>query len=121
MHRDWSKISKTTWSRARQLRHEMNSVEKKLWYALRANLSDVRVRKQHAIGPYIVDFCIPSASLIIEIDGDSHFTEDAREHDASRNMFLEREGWKVIRFLNREVNTNTEGVVLRILQLLGRV
>lgn len=66
-------------------------------------------RKQVPFGPYIADFCAHSAKLIIEVDGGQH--ADAQEHDLKRTAFLEAEGFRVIRFWNSDVLSNTNGVL----------
>ena len=72
-------------------------------------LNGVHFRRQHAIGPYIVDFCSPSHKLIIELDGGQHL--DQQEYDAERTAYLEAKGYHVLRFWNNEVMENLDGVV----------
>ncbi len=91
------------------LRRRLTPAEAKLWTKLRGNqLESVSFRRQHAIGPYIADFCAPKAKLVIELDGGQH-TERA-EYDAQRTAYLEKHGYRVIRFWNNEVLKNIEGV-----------
>ena len=97
---------------AKDLRSNMTNGEKALWSRLRAHRMDGRkFRRQHAMGRYIVDFvCLPSR-LIIEIDGDSHFMDDRRpELDAERTAYLEKLGFRVLRFGNRHVLTELDSV-----------
>ncbi len=94
-------------TRARRLRRDSTDVEKKLWLSLRAaQVAGVSFRKQHPIGPYIVDFCAPSLKLIIELDGGQH----AETVDRKRTAWLEREGFSVIRFWNNDIIDNMDGV-----------
>lgn len=72
----------------------------------------VRFRRQHAIGMYIADFCAPRRKLIIELDGSQHLEQE--EYDKERTNFLESQGYKVIRFWNKDVMNNIEGVILSI-------
>jgi len=67
-----------------------------------------KFRRQQPIGPYVVDFVCLEARLVIEIDGGQHAIEPGP--DAQRTAFLEREGYRVLRFWNNDVLTNTEGV-----------
>ena len=67
------------------------------------------------MGPYVVDFFCPDAKLIVEIDG-GHHAESAG--DAVRTRWLEARGYRVIRFWNNDVLSNTEGVLLAILDAL---
>ena len=102
-----------TTQRARQLRKEATFPEKLVWSRLRAGqLSDLRFRRQHPVGQYIVDFCCPSAKLAIELDGLSH--DDRERYDSERTRYLESQGLRVIRFTNDDVLTNLEDVLFRI-------
>jgi len=90
--------------RARELRSHMNDAERRLWSRLRAHRMDGRkFRRQHAIGSYIVDFvCLPSR-LIIEVDGDSHGNDLREALDSKRTAYLEKLGFRVLRFWNEYV------------------
>jgi very-short-patch-repair endonuclease len=86
----------------------MSPIEQRLWHALRGGQLGASFRRQHPIGPYVVDFYCAGAGLVIELDGDEHA---ARAHrDALRTRFLNRRGIRVIRFCNREVWGNLAGV-----------
>ena len=76
----------------------------------------VRFRRQHAIGQYIVDFCAPRSRLVIELDGSQHLGQE--EYDQARTKYLESQGYKVIRFWNKDVTKNMGGVLLAINQAL---
>ena len=101
--------------RARQLRREITPAEKKLWAHLRdRQLDGFFFRKQHAVGRFILDFICAKEKLVIEIDGDSHADPDQAEYDAERTKWLnEQKHYRVIRFANRDVMRNVEGVVER--------
>ena len=87
-----------------------------MWSALRdRRLSRYKFRRQHPIGDYIVDFACTRHALVIELDGGQHADNAA---DVSRTAWLEGQGWRVIRFWNNDVLTNTEGVVEAILRAL---
>ncbi|MDX2006291.1 MAG: endonuclease domain-containing protein [Meiothermus sp.] len=101
---------------ARGLRHNMTPAEKKLWYLLKE--MPLKFRRQRPIGMFIVDFYCPSAKLVVEVDGESHFTEHGKAYDAERSAYLERQGLRVIRFTNAEVMENLEGVHQRIEEAL---
>lgn len=105
--------------RARKLRKDMPEPERVLWYRLRAHAIGVQFRRQHPLGPYVLDFCAPSVKLVVELDGDSHYeTLQARTRDAERDACLAAEGFKVLRFTNREVMENIEGVCAVIQEAL---
>jgi len=99
--------------RAGELRKEPTPAEAKLWAYLRLFREDgIHFRKQHAIGPYITDFCAPRKKLIIELDGSQHLEQE--KHDEERTKYLESQGYKVIRFWNNDVMNNMESVILAI-------
>ncbi len=103
--------------RARQLRAGLTIPEKRLWSRLRADrLAALRFRRQHAIGPYIVDFYCPAAHLIIEIDGRSHQSPEAASADRQRSAYLAGQGLRVIRFTNDEILRSLDGVVKSIMR-----
>ena len=80
-----------------------------MWNILRKRqLSGCKFRRQAPIGSYIVDFVCLENMLVIEVDG-GHHTE-LRRNDAARTAWLEREGFRVIRFWNNQVLTNTDSV-----------
>jgi very-short-patch-repair endonuclease len=99
--------------RAFELRHNQTEAEARLWAYLRSHrLCDVHFRRQHAIGKYIVDFCAPRKKLIIELDGSQHL--ERTEQDDERTAFLASKGYCVLRFWNRDVTGDIEGVMKAI-------
>jgi very-short-patch-repair endonuclease len=76
-------------------------------------------RRQHPIGPYILDFYCPSAKLAVELDGDQHASARGRAHDAVRSQFLTKQGICVLRFANHELNENLDGVLDGIYRALS--
>ncbi|WP_104046994.1 endonuclease domain-containing protein [Vibrio jasicida] len=99
-----------------QLRSNMPKPEEVLWHKIRRKQLGVKFRRQHGIGRYIVDFYCAELSLVIEIDGDSHFSTEGKEKDTKRDAFIEALGIKVLRFTNEEVMKQTESVLERIIQ-----
>ena len=67
---------------ARRLRRDASEVEQRLWRALREWPLEYRFRRQHPIGPYVVDFTCPVGKLAIEPDGGQHARQEAK--DAAR-------------------------------------
>ena len=93
--------------RARELRVASTDAERKLWSMVRGSqLNGFKFRRQIPIGRYIADLVCPARKLIVEVDGGQH----APEVDAARTAFLEGQGYRVIRFWNRDVLTNGQGV-----------
>ena len=93
----------------------MPEPERRLWRVLgNRQLGGHKFRRQHPIGPYIADFACVAAKLVVEIDGDSHFTSEAIEADRRRSAFLVKQGWTVLRFTNTDVRESLEGVAMAI-------
>jgi adenine-specific DNA-methyltransferase len=106
-----------TLERAIKLRAAMTDAEKKLWRHLRAHqLDGYHFRKQVPVGPYIADFACLKAHLAIELDGGQH--DEGAAKDAHRTRWLNGEGYRVIRFWNKDVLQDTEGVLAPIKQAL---
>jgi very-short-patch-repair endonuclease len=82
----------------------MSLPEVLLWVKLRTRQPDgPRIRRQHAIGPYVVDFFCSEARLAIEIDGESHTMGNQPELDRKKTAYLESLGFEVLRIPAREV------------------
>ena len=96
---------------AAQNRKHATEAENILWELLRGRQMGQPFRRQHIIGEFIADFiCIPSR-LIIELDGGYHQLPNQQVSDIERQQWLEQHGFKVIRFTNEEVISNTERVL----------
>ena len=96
------------------LRNSVSTIEKILWSKIRNQQLGVKLRRQHGIGKYIVDFYCPDFQLVIELDGDSHYQEGAQEYDHIRDEFMRAAGLRILRFTNIEVMNNLDEVVLAI-------
>ncbi|MEO0128469.1 MAG: DUF559 domain-containing protein [candidate division WOR-3 bacterium] len=103
---------------ARRLRRNMTDAEKLIWMKIRRKqLKGVQFYRQRIIGEYIVDFYCPKANLVIEIDGGS-ILENNIKKDKARTDFFKRFGLKVIRFTDKEVFENPDGVIQKIYESL---
>ena len=92
---DGSRITK---DRAKALRRSMGLPEVLLWKALKGGAVDrLHFRKQHPIGPYILDFYCDAAKLAVEVDGATHGTEDRPERDDRRDAWLAAQGIATLR------------------------
>ena len=106
--------------RARELRSQQTGPELKLWNAIRnRQLAGLKFRRQHSIGFFVVDFCCLSKKLIIELDGESH-NETNAESDRERQIWLEKNGFTVVRFENDDVLKDLDGVLEAILHVCER-
>ena len=103
--------------RARKMRVGPTPAERKLWYGFLRYLP-FRVRRQCPLEGYIADFYIHEHRLIIEVDGNSHSTEEAQAYDAHRTAILESLGLRVVRFTNEEVTYRFGSVCSQIRAIL---
>ena len=94
---------------ARRLRRDATDAENRLWGALRELPTEYRFRRQHPIGPYVLDFACPGCKLAIEIDGGQQ--AERGEEDTARTAELARRGYRVVRFWNNHVLHNLAGVL----------
>jgi very-short-patch-repair endonuclease len=102
--------------RARRLRQSSTDAERRMWSALRdRRLTRYKFRRQHPVGDFLLDFACTEFRLVIELDGGQHADDPA---DIRRTAWLEGQGWKVIRFWNNDILTNTDGVLQAILRAL---
>jgi very-short-patch-repair endonuclease len=98
---------------AKNLRRNMTDAEHRLWYQLRLRqLEGFLFRRQAPMKPYIVDFVCHKAKLVVELDGGQHVENWA--HDEKRTVWLNSQGYRVIRFWNNQVMENIDGVVTEI-------
>lgn len=90
--------------RRKQLRNAATPAEATLWKMVqKSQLMGRKFRRQHSIGPYIVDFYCPSERLIVELDGAVHADPARRDYDDERRQFLTEKGLTVLRFNNEDV------------------
>lgn len=102
-------------ARRKHLRNNGTSAEATLWTLLsNKQLEGRKFRRQHSIKNYIVDFYCPSEKLIIELDGDIHFSEAGLEYDQKRDSELRALGFKIIRIENEDVFLATMAVLDKI-------
>ena len=104
--------------RARVLRRDRTEAERVLWGLLRSRrLGGAKFRRQHPVGRFIADFACVEAMLVVEADGGQHADSEA---DARRTVWLEAQGWRVMRFWNNQILESPEGVLEAIALELGR-
>lgn len=97
------------------LRKNLTPAEATLWKSLKGKqLKGRKFIRQHSICNFIVDFYCPTEKLIVELDGQVHFNAMAAQHDFERTQQLNELGYTVIRFENKLVFENLEGVLEQI-------
>src|SRR5260221_12693294 len=101
---------------ARQLRHHSTEAEKRVWHLLRSRQIGAKFRRQQPIEGYIVDFVSFEHRLVIELDGGHH--ADASEYEEQRTRCLEANGFRILRFWNKEGMENQEGAFERLMTAL---
>jgi len=97
----------------------MTKEERRLWYDF-LKLLPLTVKRQHIIGPYIADFYIPSARLIIELDGSQHYDSIGMTADQERDAFLKDQGMTVVRYSNLDITQRFRSVCDDILLALAK-
>lgn len=103
---------------ARILRKKQTPQEGKLWAFLRRkNFKHLKFRRQYIINNYVVDFCCPEKKLIIELDGSGHTKAKQMQKDNIRDLFLKKQGFRVLRIWNNELDENIDGVFEKINEL----
>src|SRR5688572_19382741 len=88
---------KATVARARSLRRRMTPPEARLWVSLRRSAHGLRFRRQHPIGPFVLDFYCDSVRLAVEVDGQQHWLGKAQLRDLERDEWLRLRGVRVLR------------------------
>jgi very-short-patch-repair endonuclease len=106
--------------RARRLRGTMTDAELKFWQQVRHEQLGVRFFRQRPVHHYIVDFYCPRARLVVEIDGGQHFELEGLSDDRRRDACLARLGLEVLRFDNRQILFELDGVMERVVEVLER-
>ena len=94
----------------------MTYAERTLWQMLRRNQAGLRFRRQHPVGPYVLDFYCPAIGLCVEVDGPTHDELEGIERDLQRDAWLLAHGVRVLRITTAELGANPAGVLARIAQ-----
>jgi len=95
----------------------MTPPEARLWQVLKGRqLGGLKFRRQHPIGPYVLDFYCAEARLAVEVDGMGHFEPEQSFRDGTRDDWLRRQGLAVLRIAAEDVRVNLDGVAGQILE-----
>jgi len=111
------KNNQLDYERAQDLRRKSTPYEQKLWRELQllSKGTGFKFRRQHPFHPYIADFVCLEVGLVIELDGASH--DSRQDYDTIRDSCLEKSGFKILRFPNRDVASNIGSIVETILKI----
>ena len=101
---------------ARRLRSTMTKPEIALWAVLRDRPSGLKFRRQHPLGPFVLDFYCAAARLAIEVDGMAHDLGGNPARDARRDRWLQAQGIGVLRLTARDVLGDPDATLVAILQ-----
>ncbi len=96
---------------SRENRKASTIAEDILWQRLRGHQLDAKVRRQHVIENFIIDFAFLNERILIEVDGDYHNDEEQKKYDDARSAYLSELGYRVVRFTNNEVENDTDAVL----------
>ena len=108
--------------RRRDLRNNPTRAEKEMWQGLRKHRANgYKFRRQHSLGPFIVDFYLPEWKLAVEVDGVTHDDPQAKEYDGRRTEFLRTNGIEVIRFTDGEVLWSVDMCVAKIIEKIEEI
>ncbi|MSR87025.1 endonuclease domain-containing protein [Candidatus Peribacteria bacterium] len=115
-----TKRTPVTIERARHLRKEQTVTEMLLWRELKdRRFHSLKFRRQSSIGPFIVDFYCAQKKFIIELDGSVHQEQIVKCKDYRRELYLRKNGYRVVRFTNDEVNDRMQDVLRGISEACG--
>lgn len=103
---------------ARRFRRELSLPEKLLWVRLRR--AEVRFRRQHPIGPYVLDFYCPVAKLAVEVDGAAHDFGNRPQRDDTRIAWLKGQGVNILRIPAKDVLADPDEVADALLRLCAK-
>ena len=93
-----------------------------LWSRLKGRqVEGYKFRRQYSVEHFVIDFYCPELKLAVEIDGDSHYTEDANQSDIQGQSQIEAFGIQFLRFTNRKVYENLEGALLKIKERIEQI
>jgi very-short-patch-repair endonuclease len=112
------RVDTQTLKRARRLRAELTPIETRLWVRLRSRVEGrPTFRRQHAEGPYVLDFYCAAAKLAVEADGGTHGVGDQPQRDARKDSWLQRQGISVLRISGQDIMADPDGVADGIIRL----
>jgi very-short-patch-repair endonuclease len=109
------RVSRKIVERARKLRRVMTAPEVRLWQWLRGKPGDLKFRRQHPVGHFVLDFYCPATRLVIEVDGEAHSRGDQPRRDTARDAWCAGQGLRVLRIPALSVMNDLDSVARGIL------
>jgi very-short-patch-repair endonuclease len=111
--------------RARKLRRVMTAPEVRLWQWLRGKPGDLKFRRQHPVGQFVLDFYCPAMGLVIEVDGEAHSRGDQPRRDKARDAWCAEQGLRVLRIpatlVMNDLDSVTRGIMAVCHEQLSRL
>ena len=108
-----NRMSPTKFARLR--RQMSDEFERQMWQLLRnRQRCNKKFRREHPLGIYTVDFYCAEEKLVIEVDGASHESEEAKQYDLARDKWMKEQGIRVLRFTCKRVMQDTRNVLAEI-------
>ena len=111
----------STFQKADELRENMTQAELTLWWFLKTKPLGVKFRRQHPIGSYIADFYSHKLKLVIEVDGGIHLNKEVAQNDIARQINIESEGIRILRFTNDEIEKDIKAVIHKIEEYIQNI
>jgi len=96
----------------KQLRENLTDADLRLWHEVRRSALGHKFRHQHKLGEFTVDFICLAKKLIVELERAQ--PAETKQHDEERTLWLQSQGYRVLKFGNNEVLQNIETVLQRI-------
>jgi very-short-patch-repair endonuclease len=103
---------------AKENRDNPTEAESVFWSLAKSSGLGQKCRRQYIIGQYIVDFFFRESLLIVELDGEYHFTKEQQNEDIIRQQWLAQKGYTILRFTNQQVLFDTDKTIETIKQHL---
>ena len=105
---------------ARKLRRDMSLPEVLVWQRLRGHKAGLKFRRQHPIGPYVVDLYCAATRFVVEVDGEAHDRGDRAPRDSSRDAFLGENGYRIVRVAAQRILQDPDAAAEAIVAYVAR-
>ena len=107
---------------ARNQRATANEFANDVWQMIRdRRCCGEKFRREYRIEPFTVDFCCVALKLVVEVDGEDHFTDDGRSADRVRDQYLAQLGYQVLRIPGYEVLRDPKSAHDQIVKAIAEI